>query len=133
MHKPGGQLNYLHCKKKSLGVLTQNVTQSLRCTKMTVVRFQTRMLRNEFIHLYRHLKRTDFQDKIQNLCTLFHIKRVALITLQTSKSHLRSQKVINTWKWPLIVSYYILLEHCKELLQYTSNGCMLTLENALIR
>lgn len=38
-------------KKKSLGVLTQNVTQSLRCTKMTVVRFQTRMLRNEFIEM----------------------------------------------------------------------------------
>jgi len=51
MHKPGGQLNYLHCKKKSLGVLTQNLTQSFRCTKMTVVKFQTRMLRNEFIEM----------------------------------------------------------------------------------
>lgn len=51
MHQPGGQLNYLHCKKKSLGVLTQNVTQSLRRTKTTVVRLQTRMLRYEFTEM----------------------------------------------------------------------------------
>jgi hypothetical protein len=50
MHKHGCQLNYLHCKKKK-SVLTQNVTHSLRCTKTTVVRFQTRMLRHEFIEM----------------------------------------------------------------------------------
>jgi hypothetical protein len=44
MHKPGGQLNYLHCKKKSLGVLNQNVNHS-------VVRFQTRMLRYGFTEM----------------------------------------------------------------------------------